>query len=331
MYFIEGQSHDPTFNLALEEHLYRSVGEGHPGYFLLWQNAPSIIVGRFQNTAQEVNRSFVEEHGISVVRRISGGGAVYHDLGNVNYSFIVPQESSPEGETTPFDFVRHARPVIDALAKLGIHAESGSRNDLCISGQKFSGSAQHMDRRRLLHHGTLLFDSDLSVLAQALNVDEEKFTSKGFKSVRSRVTNILPHLHAAISVEKFIEELRKCLSGIETISLTEAQLEDIQRLREEKYATWEWNWGASPEFTERKIRRFPWGKVEALLNVKDGVIMQARFFGDFFGLENRDGVEKLLEGRLYREDSLREALRAFPLEHYFKGAEQEDFLDFLLS
>ena len=326
MYFIEGQSHDPAFNLALEEHLYRSVDEGHPGYFLLWRNDPSIIVGRFQNTAQEVNRSFVEERGINVVRRISGGGAVYHDLGNVNYSFIVPND-----EGAPFDFARHARPVIDALAKLGVKAESGGRNDLLIDGRKFSGSAQHMDRRRLLHHGTLLFDSDLSVLEQALNVDEEKFTSKGFKSVRSRVTNILPMLPKPISVEEFIDALRDSLSGTETSSLDEAQLSEIRRLRDKKYATWEWNWGASPEFTERKVRRFPWGKVEALLNVKEGVIRQARFYGDYFGAENREEIEKLLEGRLYREDALREALRGFPLERSFKGASTEEFLAFLLS
>jgi len=326
MYFIEGQSHDPAFNLALEEYLYRSVDEGHPGYFLLWQNAPSIIVGRFQNTAQEVNRPFVEERGINVVRRISGGGAVYHDLGNVNYSFIVPND-----EGAPFDFARHARPVIDALAKLGVEAESGGRNDLLIDGRKFSGSAQHMDRRRLLHHGTLLFDSDLSVLEQALNVDEEKFTSKGFKSVRSRVTNILPMLPKPISVEEFIDALRVSLSGTETYSLDETQRAEIRRLRDEKYATWEWNWGASPEFTERKIRRFPWGKVEALLNVKEGVIRQARFYGDYFGSENREEIESLLEGRVYREDALREALEGFPLERSFKGASTEEFLAFLLS
>ena len=326
MYFIEGQSHDPAYNLALEEYLYRSVNEGHPGYFLLWQNAPSIIVGRFQNTAQEVNRPFVEERGIHVVRRISGGGAVYHDLGNVNYSFIVPND-----EGIPFDFARHARPVIDALAKLGVEAESGGRNDLLIDGRKFSGSAQHMDRRRLLHHGTLLFDSDLSILEQALSVDEEKFTSKGFKSVRSRVTNILPMLPEPISVEEFIDALRGALSGTDTSSLDEAQLSEIRRLRDEKYATWEWNWGASPEFTERKARRFPWGKVEALLNVKEGVIRQARFYGDYFGTENREEIERLLEGRVYKEDALREALEGFPLERSFKGAGTEEFLTFLMS
>ena len=238
---------------------------------------------------------------------------------------------NPGDEVAPFDFARHAQPVIRALAKLGVTAECGSRNDLCINGQKFSGSAQHMDQRRLLHHGTLLFDSDLSVLASALNVDEEKFTSKGFKSVRSRVTNILPHLPSSLSVDEFIAALRDSLSETEKISLTNEQMGEIRRLREEKYATWEWNWGASPEFTERKVRRFQWGKVEALLNVKDGVIEQARFFGDFFGTENRENLEKLFEGCAYREERLREVLDRISLERYFKGVNKEEFLTFLIS
>ncbi len=326
MYYIEGQSTDPAFNLAMEEYLYRTIGQEHPGYFLLWQNRPSIIVGRFQNTAQEVNRPFVEERGIAVVRRISGGGAVYHDLGNINYTFIVPND-----EGNPFDFARHAKPVVDALAALGVKAEFNSRNDLAIDGKKFSGSAQHMDRRRLLHHGTLLFDSDLSVLALALQVDEEKFSSKGFKSVRSRVTNILPCLPVPLSLGEFMDYLRNSLSGLEQISLTEGQKEGIAALREEKYATWEWNWGASPDFSERKVRRFAWGKVEALLDVKNGVIKQARFFGDFFGQENREEVELLLAGCPYREEDIAGRLAEFPLTNYFRGAEKEEFIAFLLS
>ncbi|NLB84474.1 MAG: lipoate--protein ligase [Synergistaceae bacterium] len=326
MYYIEGQSTDPTYNLAVEEHLYRTIEQGHPGYFLLWQNRPSIIVGRFQNTAQEVNRTFAEEHGIAVVRRISGGGAVYHDLGNINYTFIVPND-----EGNPFDFARHAAPVVDALAALGVKAEFNSRNDLAIDGKKFSGSAQHMDRRRLLHHGTLLFDSDLSVLVRALQVDDEKFTSKGFKSVRSRVTNILPCLPAPLSMGKFMDYLRNSLSGLEQISLSGEQKEGIDRLRAEKYATWEWNWGASPDFSERKVRRFPWGKVEALLDVKNGVIQQARFFGDFFGQENREELELQLAGCPYREKEINERFVGFPLERFFRGVEREEFLAFLIS
>ena len=326
MYYIEGQSTDPAFNLAMEEHLYRTIDQGHPGYFLLWQNRPSIIVGRFQNTAQEVNRAFAEEHSIAVVRRISGGGAVYHDLGNINYTFILPND-----EGNPFDFARHARPVVDALAALGVTAEFNSRNDLAINGKKFSGSAQHMDRRRLLHHGTLLFDSDLSVLARALRVDEEKFTSKGFKSVRSRVTHILPCLPAPLSLQEFMGALRDSLSGLEMISLTDDQRKAISALGDEKYASWEWNWGASPDFSERKVRRFSWGKVEALLDVKNGVIAQARFFGDFFGQEDRGELELQLAGCPYREQDLRKRLEGFPLERFFRGVEREEFLAFLIS
>ena len=326
MYYIEGQSHDPAFNLAMEEHLYRTVDGGHPGYFLLWQNEPSIIVGRFQNTAQEVNRAFVEERGIRVVRRISGGGAVYHDLGNLNYTFIVPND-----EGSPFDFARHAMPVVRALEKLGVRAEFNSRNDLAIDGRKFSGSAQHMDKRRLLHHGTLLFDSDLSVLGQALAVDEEKFTSKGFRSVRSRVTNILPHLPVKLSMAEFIAALRDSLSGTERRYLTPDEAGAIGTLRDTKYATWEWNWGESPEYTERKVRRFPWGKVEALLNVKNGILADARFFGDFFGVESRDELEGLLAGSPFRKEDLRDRLSTVQLDRFFRGTDLGEFLAFLIG
>lgn len=326
MYSIEEQTKDPAFNLAIEEYLYRTVAPGHPGYFFLWQNEPSIIVGRFQNTAQEVNRTFAAERGIHVVRRISGGGAVYHDLGNLNYSFILPNDGG-----APFDFARYAQPIVETLKKLGVRAEFSSRNDLVIDGRKFSGSAQHMDSQRLLHHGTLLFDSDLSVLAQALNVDSEKFTSKGFASVRSRVTNIRPHLPVPLSPEEFRDALRSSLSDLGAKALSEEDLAAIEELRREKYGTWDWNWGASPEFTERKAQRFPWGKVEALLNVKEGVIHSIRFYGDFFGTEDRSELEEAFIKRRYRAEDLKEALGTIALDRYFRGAAPEEFLAFLLS
>lgn len=326
MYFIEGESFDPAFNLAMEESLYRAVEEGSPSFFLLWRNEPSVIVGRFQNTAQEVNRAFVEERGIRVVRRISGGGAVYHDLGNLNYSFILPND---EGD--PFDFAKHAAPVARALTGLGVEASFSGRNDLTIKGLKFSGSAQHMDRTRLLHHGTLLFDSDLSILGQALNADPAKFESKGFKSVRSRVTNILPHLPLAMSMEAFITVLRDSLSGLERRSLSEDEVRAIEKLRDEKYSSWEWNWGESPLFTERKERRFPWGKVEALLTVEKGIITGARFYGDFFSLQDPEEFEELLTGCPLRREELERRLSSLPLERYFRGADAREFSEFLTT
>lgn len=323
MRFVGEVSHDPAFNLALEEQLFRSPPDG--GVFMLWRNDPSVIVGRFQNTAGEVNRPFVRERGIRVVRRMTGGGAVYHDLGNVNYSFILPCEGDA------FDFARFARPVVEAIARLGVRAEISGRNDLCAEGRKVSGSAQHSDGRNLLHHGAILFDTDLSVLEGALRVDEGKFASKGFASVRSRVADLLPLLPSPVTVEEFMEALRGCAPEALPMEIEPWRVSEVERLRDEKYDRWEWNWGESPRFTERKERRFPWGRVEALLEVSSGVIVSARFFGDYFGPDNRDMFERALEGRTYREDSLREALAAFPPGMHFNGASAEEFLDFLLS
>ncbi|NLK19412.1 MAG: lipoate--protein ligase [Synergistaceae bacterium] len=323
MRFIEGPSFDPAFNLAVEEYLFRTSKE--EGCFLLWRNGPSVIIGRFQNAAREVNRAFVEERGIKVVRRLSGGGAVYHDLGNLNYTFIVPNDGSP------FDFAKHAAPVVKALAGLGVEAAFSGRNDLTIKGLKFSGNAQHMDSRRLLHHGTLLFDSDLSVLGQALNVDTSKFESKGFKSVRSRVTNILPHLSAPMAMEDFIAAIRDSLPQLERRPLAEAEVRAIEKLRDEKYSTWEWNWGESPDFTERKERRFSWGKVEALLTVERGIIVAAKFYGDFFSLAEPEELGRLLAGCPLRKEDLKRRLSALPLDDLFRGADEAELAEFLAT
>lgn len=326
MEYIEGESTDPAFNLAMEEHLYRSLKEGAGGYFLLWRNKPSIIVGRFQNTAQEVNRAYLDERAIPAVRRISGGGTVYHDLGNLNYTFIV--HNTP-GES--LDFTPLALPVVRTLKGLGVEAEFNGRNDLTIGGRKFSGAAQHMDHKRLLHHGTLLFDSDLSVLGEALTADREKFTSKGFDSVRSRVTNIKPHLPSPLSMEEFMEKLKETMDWASPRLLTEEERRSIIKLRDEKYSSWEWNWGESPEYTERKERRFPWGKVEALLKVKEGLVSDVHFFGDFFGEEERGDLQALLRGCPLRAEDLQERLTPFPLDRFFRGASVEEFVKFLTT
>ncbi|MDI9370934.1 MAG: lipoate--protein ligase [Synergistaceae bacterium] len=324
MHFVDNVSHDPAFNLALEERLFRFPPDG--GVFMLWRNEPSVIVGRFQNTAGEVNRPFARERGIRVARRMTGGGAVYHDLGNVNYSFILPFV-----DDGAFDFARFALPVVRVLERLGVRAEIGGRNDLCVNGRKISGSAQHSDGRHLLHHGAILFDADLSALEDALRVDEGKFASKGFASVRSRVANVMSLMPGHLTVEEFMEALRGCVPDARPMEVEPWRVAEAERLRDSKYGSWEWNWGESPSFTERKERRFPWGGVEALLDVSDGVIVKARFFGDYFGHDNRDLFERELEGRLYREDSLRAALEAFPPGLHFNGAGIEEFLDFLLS
>jgi lipoate-protein ligase A len=326
--YIENNSKDPFFNLAMEEHLFNSLSSEDDGYFLLWQNEPTIVVGKFQNTLEEINQDFVNSEKVNVVRRISGGGAVYHDHGNLNYTFLVNSRRE-----APFDFAFYTKPIIDILNHLGVNAAFTSRNDLTIDGKKFSGNAQYMRKGKLLHHGTLLFDSDLDILTRALNVSEDKFLSKGIKSIRSRVTNILPHLPEPMDITAFkqaiLENLTHDSKGITTHVLSEKDLETVNSLAEEKYRTWEWNYGSSPEFTEKKFSRFDGGKIEALLKVEKGIITNCRLYGDFFGNGNMEDIEKLITGIPYRKADLEKALEHIHLGHYFKGISRSEFLELM--
>lgn len=194
---IINEHRDPRINLAVEEYALNYL-DPNEEYVILWQNEPTVVVGRNQNTVAEVNGPFIKERGIHVVRRLSGGGAVYHDLGNLNFTFIVDAQKE---RVSNFEYF--TRPVIEALASFGVKAEFSGRNDITIDGKKFSGNAQYWSKNRLLHHGTILFNSDLDVVGQALNVQADKLQSKGVKSVRSRVTNIYPYMPNPISIEEF--------------------------------------------------------------------------------------------------------------------------------
>ena len=198
---IVNENTDPRINLAVEEYALNYL-DPREDYAILWQNEPAVIIGRNQNTVAEVNAPYIKEHGIHVVRRLSGGGAVYHDFGNLNFTFIVDAD-----KTVVSNFEYFTKPVIEALASLGVKAEFSGRNDITIDGQKFSGNAQYWSKDRLLHHGTILYNSDLSVVQEALNVKLDKIQSKGVKSVRSRVTNIFPHLPKPITIDEFKETL----------------------------------------------------------------------------------------------------------------------------
>ena len=257
MKYYRGISTDPYLNLAAEQFLLDTEEEEE--IFLLWRNSRSVILGRNQNAYAEVNLPFVEEHGIPVVRRLTGGGAVFHDLGNLNFTFIVPRARCPE-----LDFARFVLPVAQVLRELGVPAELSGRNDLVADGRKISGNAQCVWRDHVLHHGTLLVSADLSFMNGALRADADKLKSKGIKSVRSRVGNLSEYL-PGIDAEGLARRLEDHFLGggaAERTDFSEEQRAGIEALAREKYRTWEWNFGVSGTFGRQVKRRFPYGSVE---------------------------------------------------------------------
>ena len=319
MIYLESHSTDPYFNLALEEYLFEELGRSRP-CFMLWQNDNTIVVGKYQNTAEEIDQAYVDAHGIRVARRLSGGGAVYHDKGNLNFTFIVDRADAPG-----LNFKIFVEPVIQALARFGVHAAFTGRNDLTIDGMKFSGNAQYARRGRLLHHGCIMLDSNLTSVADALRVKEAKFASKAVKSVRSRVTTINAHAPAPISMEDFKGALKECAmaSGeLEPCTLTEEDLAAIRKLRDEKYATWAWNYGFSPAYDMRREMKFPAGLVTAHLSAEGGKIKAVRFYGDFFGGELGE-LEGAMVG-LPLDGHLTEALEALRVGDYMSGITAEE-------
>ena len=319
MRYLESPSRDPYFNLALEEYVFERMDKSK-SYFLLWQNDNTIVVGKYQNTAEEIDQAYVDAHHIRVARRLSGGGAVYHDRGNLNFTFIVDRADAPG-----LNFKVFVRPVVEALARFGVHAAFTGRNDLTIDGMKFSGNAQYARRGRLLHHGCIMLDSNLTSVADALRVKEAKFASKAVKSVRSRVTTINAHAPAPISMEDFKGALKECAmaSGeLEPCTLTEEDLAAIRKLRDEKYATWAWNYGFSPAYDMRREMKFPAGLVTAHLSAEGGKIKAVRFYGDFFGGELGE-LEGAMAG-LPLDGHLTEALEALRVGDYMSGITAEE-------
>lgn len=297
MKYIVNTSNDPAYNVALEAYAFQKLTDIDE-IFILWINEPAIIIGRHQNTIQEINKEFIDKNGIHVVRRLSGGGAVYHDLNNLNYTII--SNNTQEGA---FDFQTFSKPVIDTLAKLGVKAEFTGRNDLEINGQKFAGNAQAYYKGRMMHHGCLLFDVDMSVLGQALKVSKDKIESKGIKSVRARVTNIVDHLSDKITVQEFsdaiLAQMKEEYPEMDEYVLSDAELSEIQAMRDNQFATWDWTYGKAPEYTIERGVRYPAGKITTYANVENSTIKSVKIFGDFFGVKPVDDIEKMLEGVRY--------------------------------
>ena len=318
---------DPAFNLAAEQYVFDCLPKDR-SYFMLWQNENAVIIGKYQNTLAEINRPYVEAHKIKVVRRLSGGGAVYHDLGNLNYTYI-----TDAGELETLNMRVFCEPIVKALAEFGVTAEINGRNDMTIDGKKFSGNAQYLRHGRVMHHGTLLYNSDLSAVSKALQVDPEKIRAKGIESVRSRVTNIRRYMKEDVPLFVFRDMLLEYIrreTESEDYELSEKDVREIERIRKERYDTWEWNYGKSPECTILKSGRVEGcGTIEAFITTDRGLITGIEFYGDFFSTKDPEELAQCFIGKKPDAEGFAQALEGIAVEQYFSGLTMEELLNLL--
>lgn len=328
MIYIETNSNRAAENLAFEEYFLKKEACREP-IVMLWRNRPVIVVGAYQNTFEEINEDFVKEHNIDVVRRISGGGAVYQDLGNLCFSFIMERE-----DFSNTDYSIFLAPVVKALTGMGVPAEINGRNDLVVEGRKISGSATRIYKNRLLFHGTLLYSSDLKILAQALNVSRDKLVSKGIKSVRSRVTTISGYLPEKTGVLQFKAILKKALGeaeGMSTYEPDEKELQEICSLALHKYQSFDWIYGKNPPTDMCHSRRFSGGGLKVLLTLKKSLIHSVKFQGDFLGCMEMDYPEALLVGKPYEKGIVEKALESIELTPYFGSITKEELVSCIMG
>jgi len=329
LYLIDNMNiADPAVNLALEEYCVRNLDMSND-YLLFYINEPSVIIGKHQNTIEEINIQYIKDHGIHVVRRISGGGAVYHDEGNLNFSFM-----TKHSQKSIHNFKLFTEPVIKTLQELGVNAVLNGRNDITINEKKISGNAQFTDTKSMFSHGTLLFNSDLDNVVKALNVKLDKIESKGIKSIKSRVGNIKDFIREEMTINEFRERLLDSIfinsDCLPVYELNDSQWKKVYALSESKYKTWEWNYGRSPEFNIQKINRFGFGQIDVRIHVKDGIIEDIIIYGDFLGHGDMADIENLLRKVRYEKKYLSESLKGVDLNHYFGEISIEEFLAFLL-
>lgn len=325
MLLIKNHNTSPAFNLAAEEYMLTVMGEE---IISLWRNAPAVIIGRNQNAIEEINLDYVRENDITVIRRQTGGGAVFHDLGNINYTVIQRYQAG--------DFNNYAKftaPVRDYLRTLGVDVQLSGRNDLTVDDMKISGNAQTVKGGRIMHHGTLLISLNMGKLSGALKPKQLKIESKGIKSVRSRVTNIASYL-PDLDVEAFYEGLAdyflKITPDLVPYEYTEADLAAINQLVAEKYSTWEWNYGNSPVYDLEQSAKFDFGLVDVRLRVESGIICETFLFGDFFGLEDKSALEDALRGVRHERKEIEQALSNLTVGNYISGMTVDQLVDMIV-
>jgi lipoate-protein ligase A len=312
----------PYFNLASEEYLLKCFRED---VFLLYRNAPSIVVGKHQNTLAEINLPFVREHDILVARRITGGGTVFHDLGNLNFALFT---NGKEGDLV--NYRRATLPLIEALGEMGLEVKLGSRNELLLKKLKISGTASHVWKNRVLHHGTLLFSSEMGKLSTALKSVQERFTDRAVRSVRSKVTNIRDHLREEMDVEQFQQRIMDHMlltnTDARSYQYSNDDIAGIEERRDSKFATWEWNFGYSPKYQFCKSISFGAGSLDMHMNVEKGIIRELKMVGDFTSLKDISLLEQMLVGTIHDPETLRIRLSEIRVSDYIVGLENEELL-----
>ena len=323
MNIIRSSTSNPAFNLATEEFLMNSQ---YDNWFYLYINAPSIIVGKHQNSLAEINVDYVKENNITVIRRTSGGGAVFHDPGNLNFTFIMKEKAD---ETA--DFRKYTQPIIDVLQAMDVDAKFEGRNDMTIEGKKFSGNAKAFYNNKILQHGTLLFNSTLPNLSNALKLNPLKYRDKAVKSISSRVTNITEHLKHEITLEEFekriVEHVRTMYADAKVYELTNEDTIAIQKLVDEKYGTWDWNFGSSPKYNFQKGIKTKGGHVEINLEVRKGQIENVKIFGDFFNTREVGELENMLKGATHEREKIRKILSDTGIEKYMNNVTVDEFVE----
>lgn len=307
-----------SFNMAAEEYMMINFEED---IFMLWRAEKSVLIGKNQNSLAEINYDYVKANNIDVVRRLSGGGTVFCDLGNTNFAFIVSDQHSFS------DFRKFTQPILEVLQNLNVNAEFSGRNDLTIDGMKFSGNAQYKYKNRLLHHGTLLFSSDLGDLTKAINPPKIKYESKGIASVKSRVTNISAHLDKPIDIMAFRhminQHIHNTVPEAEFYEFTEEDIVKIKAIEKERFLTWDWNYGQSPQYQAYQSNKFLGGVVEVFYETKKGLFTGIKFYGDFFSRYDIQDIENAIINTTHSEKSLLEILGSFDLDDYFKNITAE--------
>lgn len=322
MRYIRNPHTDPHYNMAFDEFCLESLPIDEPVFFL-WQNRPSVIVGYNQEVNTEVNLQYLKENDITLARRVTGGGAVYHDFGNLNYTIVGRSEDLER------DYPEYASLMMKALQAMGIPATLSGRNDILVDGKKVSGFAKRVCKNRLMVHGTLMFQVDVNVLTKVLNPSASKLQSKGIASVRSRVANLCDYLPEITDIQDFKNHLEAILSRSykdKEYQLSDEDLAKIQQLANEKFSQWEWNYGHSPKATLTHTARLACGTVEIHLTLTENRIASCRFGGDFLGNLSVEEVEKILMGTPYDANATHECLSQINISNYFDGVTVDDII-----